>query len=253
MTEFSKTVRFDFPRIPIIGTLLLMISLINYPDLYTFLNDDKGKISIGVVTAIIVALGVAGICVTQLFSIAFFDFLFPIKRRIIENKENFKSSYEWFAHIQDEATLIDRKVHRAGDHDIDDRNCIKGVSHKQAHATLHALEMECREKSPAFGMQLEYYYSLYIFFITSAIFAAFMLLISSTSNWTEEYYAISVTSMVVDFIIVFLGVMGALRAREMKEYLRVTLFNHDRSFVLELLSKWFHCSFGTNKSANKVD
>jgi len=44
MGEFSKTIRFDFPRIPIIGTLLLIILLISYPDTTSsYLYDENEK------------------------------------------------------------------------------------------------------------------------------------------------------------------------------------------------------------------
>jgi len=174
---------------------------------------------------------------------------------MIEGRGNFKSSYAWFIHIQNEAILNDRKVKRLGEHNIDNRNSIKDLSHKQIHATLHALEMECREKSPAFGVQLEYYYSLYIFFFISAVLSGTILVVSFFSHWIFTHLSISNLSIptgaiVFNLLVATFGIMGAIRARKMKEYLRITLFNHDRSFVLSLLSKWFHCKFNENRDEN---
>ena len=240
--EFSKTVRFDFPRIPIVGTLGLIIILLSFKNVSSYLYGTDNQLSLGLLSAIIVCLGTAGITTAQLVSMVFFDLLFPIKK-LVSSPNGYKTSYEWFSHIQQEAKPKIRERDTISLHSIDNRQDIKKLNHKQIHATLHALEMECREKSPPFGVQLEYYYSLYIFFFVSAIFSAVIILISFLSGRLSLDLEFTDVIYYANFSILIFGFFGSIRARRMKEYLRITLFNHDRKFVLELLGRWYQCYF----------
>ncbi|MGV2871534.1 hypothetical protein [Colwellia sp. E150_009] len=241
--EFSKTVKFDFPRIPILGTLLLIITLMNYNDfILPFILDEKGKLSISVITAGILALGTAGISISHLISMLMFDLLFPIKKYFFRKQDqNYRASYQWFESIQEHAKPQIRASERGGEHYINNRLSIDKLNHKQVHATLHALEIECREKSPAFGVQLEYYYSMYIFFFMSSIFASLMLISGLYHLYVLDTVFIPYSMMFLDGVIVVVCMIGTVRSRKIKEHLRITLFNHDRELVVELLSKWYQC------------
>lgn len=241
--EFSKTLRFDFPRIPIIGVLLLGILLLNYPGLLIHFEDEKGKYSLGAMTAVILAMGTAGITCAQLVSLSAFDSFFRVKRKLLENGSNIRSSYDWLEHIQAQAEPVTRSQNRAGIHDIEMRISIKKMTPKQRHAALHALEMECRRISPVFGVQLEYYYSTYLFFFCSGAFAFGMLALGLWKETTNDSGP-SLGVLLFDFAAGTAAIAGTVATRRMAEYLRVILFNHDRKFALRLLSTWYQCRIG---------
>ncbi|WP_293267703.1 hypothetical protein [Neptunomonas sp.] len=242
--EFSKTVKFDFPRIPVLGTLLLIIAVINYYDLIMpYLFDEDQKPSLGLITAAIFSFGTAGVSISHLISMVMFDFLFPIKKFVLKSQDqNYRTSYQWFESIQKNSTPNVRISNRGNEHSISNRLSIDKLSNKQVHATLHALEIQCRENSPAFGIQLEYYYSLYIFFFMSALFTLFMLLTGFYYAHASQVYAVPYVVIIVDCIIILICSIGTVRARKIKEHLRIILFNHDRVLVVSLLKKWFQCN-----------
>lgn len=248
--EFSKTIRFDFPRIPIVGTVMLLILVLNLPEMAFYILDGEKKPIVGVIATFVIGLGTAGITVSQLVAVGFFDILFPIKRALMINRGDVKTSYEWFYHIQDEASPVERAQVRPGQHDLDCREDIKQLNHKQIHATLHALELECREVNPSFGVQLEYYYSMYIVFFVTAMFCSVLLMLAAASHYFGYFtLEFSNVGILIDFLLLGGGLGGAYRARKIKEYLRITLFNHDRKHVLALLGKWYQCHFGASLSA----
>jgi hypothetical protein len=251
--EFSKTVRFDFPRIPIVGTLLLMLVLLNVDDGHSVLLDKDGRLSMTTIAACVFGLGVAGITLIQLFSMMLFDPLFPVKRKLVADKKGFSSSYEWFQYLKDNAAPIPRAAGRNTDNNAEesledsdmlrDRRDIKVLSDQQVHATLHALEMECRATSPAFGVQLEYYYSIYVFFMASALTCLLFLLLMVLDGLVPTGVRFTEHAVYIDSALFLCGFLGAVRARRIKEYLRITLFNHQRSMVLTLLGSWYQCKF----------
>jgi hypothetical protein len=239
-TEFSKTLRFDFPRIPIIGMLLLFFLLLNYPNLLVHLEDDKGKYSIGTITVIVLALGTAGITLAQLISLSTLDSILPLKKRMLEQGENVRTSYDWLDHVQSQAKPIERAADRQGVHDIGKRVSIHKMTAKQRHATLHALEMECRKSNPAFGVQLEYYYSTYLVFFCTGLFCIFLLTFAvyrSANGISIPAWPILATNTIVAAA----AFAGTIATRRMAEYLRVLMLNHDRKSTLRLLSSWFQC------------
>jgi hypothetical protein len=251
--EFSKTIRFDFPRIPIVGTLLLMLVLLNVDDGHEVLLDKDARVSMTTVAACVFGLGVAGITLIQLFSMMFFDPLFPMKRKLVTDKKGFTSSYEWFQYLRDNAQPIPgaskRDSTKVGEEGIEDgellreRRDIKVLTNQQVHATLHALEMECRSTSPAFGVQLEYYYSIYVFFMASALTCVSFLFLVALDQVVPTGLKFTRHAAYVDALLFLCGFFGAVRARKIKEYLRITLFNHKRGLVLSLLGSWYQCTF----------
>ena len=253
VSEFSKTVRFDFPRIPVIGALLLLILLIiNYPGIYEFYRTSDGILIFAMITSSVLILGAAGISFAQVVSIATFNFLFKLKILAIAEKDGSMTSYEWFKQIQKDSTPISRRNSRTGVNvsdggkGVDGRRGINSLNSRKIHATLHALEMEIRVENAPFGVQLEYYYSLYLFFLTSAIFSfgiALLSLATLTSIPLSTHFAVGHTQIVLDLIIGLFGSFGAIKARRMKEFLRVLLFNANRVRVLQTLSRWFQCDF----------
>jgi len=143
-----------------------------------------------------------------------FDVLFPLKKIINKTDRNYRTSYQWFESIQEHSKPLERSSDRNGDHFFENRLSIDKLNHKQIHATLHALEIECREKSPAFGVQLEYYYSLYIFFFMSALYALLIL----TSDiyhfiFLDKQY-ISDFAMYLDITIVAVCLIGTYFVHE---------------------------------------
>jgi hypothetical protein len=240
--EFSKTVRFDFPRIPVAGTLGLLIIVISLPETVKLLLGNDGQVNLGLIAAAVGTFGVAGITWCQLVAMVLFDVLFPIKRAV-SSSEGWGTSYAWFAHLQQEAKPTLRTRQTGDAHNLDNRQDISDLHHKQVHAVLHALEMECREKSPAIGIQLEYYYSLYLFFFISASFSALMLMLEYLGPEVGINLRFSELACWLNLGVVGFCLLGAVRARRMKEYLRIMLFNHHRLFVLGLLGEWFQCHF----------
>ena len=92
VSEFSKTVRFDFPRIPVIGALLLLILIINYPGIYEFYRTSDGILIFAMITSSVLILGAAGISFAQVVSIAMFNFLFKLKILAIAEKDGSMTS-----------------------------------------------------------------------------------------------------------------------------------------------------------------
>jgi hypothetical protein len=240
MSQLSKTVKFDFPRIPVLGALFLIITIFNYKDfISTYLYDTNEQLSLSLIAAAIIALGTAGVSISHLISMVLFDALFWFKKTLIKRDMSYRASYQWLESIQEHSKPLERSSKRDGDHLFENRLSIDKLNHSQIHTTLQALEMECREKSPALGIQLEYYYSLYIFFFMSAMFSAAILSSQIFRYSLYEEKHLSYTSMLIDLLILVIGLFGAIKARRIKEHLRVTLFNHDRDYVLELLQKWY--------------
>src|SRR5690606_3763559 len=147
----SKTLRFDFPRVPVIGTIILIITLINIPEYVDHLCDINGKISIGVLTISTISLGVLGLLVAELFSLAGVKSLsalnkfekFLILKRTKEDKSSIRTGSQWFLQTQEVLSPAPRKQERIPGQKIEDRPTLHQLSPNQIHATLHALEMEC--------------------------------------------------------------------------------------------------------------
>jgi hypothetical protein len=241
--EFSKTLRFDLPRVPIVGLVLLAILSLNRPEFRAFFLDEGGRFSAGAVAVATAGLGVVGIVAFQLLSLVGLRVRIPLDTRIVQWGGRIRSSNEWLAALEREAIPVERRPERSNGHRIDHRLGLKVITRQQRHATLHALEMECRRKSPAFGVQLEYYYSMFIvLFCAAGLSGAFAVM-----GWWEVFascWSGPIATTLGDTAIFFVSIYGAVVARRMQEYLRVVLFNHDRLFALSLIGSWFHCRFG---------
>lgn len=242
MKEFSKTLRFDFPRIPVVGTLLLTIIAVNVDGVPDYFIKADGDLKLGLAAAAIVALGTAGITFCQLIGTLcspFPQFLSRVRR----TSRQCKWTDEWFLYLRREAIPVHRTRSTSGESSVDDRRDIRTLSSQEMKSTLHALEMECREKSPSFGIQLEYYYSMFVFFFLCAAASGVLLAVNVADRYSDWPIMFNAGAWYVDAGILLVGLGGAWRARAMQESLRITLFNQNRSFVLALLGGWYQCKF----------
>lgn len=246
--EYSRILKFDFPTIPVLGTLLMILILLNDKSLLTILINEKGKPEFSSVATCIVFLGTAGITLSQLISFSLFNRFFEFRYMILKSREeNFKdTTHEWFECLTSNMVPIERKVFRDGNHRIDNRRTIKNLSEGQVHATLHALEINSREKHPEIASQIEYFYSMYMIFSILSL-VSFMMPSVVVFNLLLDYFgadhifelSISLKMFIFDFFLSFMCASAAIQARRFKEHLRIKLLNSCRLDVVELLSKWF--------------
>lgn len=251
MNEFSKTLRFDFPRLPVIGTIIVLLALVNHPESISLLQDKEQRINLTAVAGSVLALGILGLLIAELFSLAttkansLFAAVLKNFPRLPHRKptpasKRVGNGFQWFEQTKSIATPVSRRRNSDPSHKPDHRVGLNQMTPNQAHAAIHALEMECREKSPAFGVQLEYYYSIFLFFFCALITSSAFLLesiihLAYGSNSTRP------AVLYFNFFVAVISYFGARSTRRMQEFLRVLLFNHDRSFSLGLIAKWFHC------------
>ena len=155
--EYSRTLKFDFPAIPILGSLLLLLILLNDKSLCWFLFDQNGVPIVSLLTTTLLFLGTAGLTISQLISFSCFDQFFELRHLLLKSKSNKFSdtTYEWFEILSKNLTPRIRKTSRGVHHKLGDRRALKDLSQGQIHATLHALEVSCRAKHPEIASQIE--------------------------------------------------------------------------------------------------
>ena len=242
MREFSKTLRFDFPRIPVVGTLMLTIVAVNVRGVVEYFIKADGDLKLGVVAAIVVALGTAGITCSQLIG----TLHSPIRTLSLRSRRKNKqcrSTWDWFLYLRNEARPVQRARTSSGDTSVSDRRDIRTLEAQEVKSTLHALEMECREKCPSLGVQLEYYYSMFLVFFLCSMTSAVLLVVAIADNYVDWPIKFNPGAAYADAAMLLVGMIGAKRTRAMQESLRITLFNQNRPFVLQLLGGWYQCRF----------
>lgn len=246
--EYSRILKFDFPTIPILGTLLLLLIFLNDSSLLRILMNEKGKPEFSSVATSIVFLGTAGITLSQLISFSLFNRFYQLKKLILSSKKhNLKDTgHEWFYNLTSNMVPIERKKIREGVHRMIDRRTINNLCDGQIDATLHALEINSRERHPEIASQIEYFYAMYIIFSILGL-AAFVIPFIVTVNSIFEHFgvkeilgiSISINMFFFDLILCCMCLSAAIQARRFKEHLRIKLLNSCRLEVIELLSKWF--------------
>lgn len=248
LKEYSRILKFDFPSIPILGSLLLLLIWLNDSRLIWFLLDKEGKPVVAVLTATVVILGAAGLFLSQLISFALFDQFFEIRHKILKSPRAVfnDTSEEWFTQVLSQLSLKSRKGNRDGDHCENRRRNIEDLSQGQKHAAIHALEVSLREKHPEIGSQIEHFYSMYVIFSILGLVSLIFSIIGMCNSVSEllgsdDIFDINIHTniVVVDIIFSLFCFISAVHARRFKEHLRIKIFNASRMDAIKLLSKWY--------------
>lgn len=259
--EYSRILKYDFPSIPILGSLLLLFIWINDPRLVWFMLNSDGKPEVSVVATTVIFLGTAGLFTSQLISFALFDQFFNIRHGIIKSpKKRFNdTTEEWFHHICRQLVPISREILRDGDHKEDSRRRLNDLSQGQVHAALHALEINCRDEQPELASQIEQFYSIYVTFSILGLTAVVFIIIYFINTVSSVIgggplidVLVSREVAVVDILICLGCFIAAIHARRFKEYLRLKLLNSSRLKAVECLSKWYQVELPTADSNGAV-
>ena len=259
--EYSRILKFDFPSIPILGSLLLLLVWLNDSRLIWFLLDENGKPIVSVVATTVIFLGTAGLFVSQLISFSLFDQFFEFRNRLIKShsKKFNGTTEEWFEHLCSELVPISREDRRDGDHSECDRQQLEQLSQGQIHAAIHALEINCREDHPELSSQIEQFYSMYVMFsvlgLVSAVFVLIFfwnLLISGIGSYATIDVEISSYIAVFDIVMLLGCFFAAIHARRFKELLRRKLLNSSRSKAVDLMSKWYQVKLSKSRIETSV-
>lgn len=246
--EYSRILRFDFPTIPILGSVLLTLVFFNDRSLVWFVFDAEGRPFVSVIAATVGFLGAAGITLSQLISFSFFDRFYGIKNWLLKSRHNGygDTANDWFRNLCEELVPRVRTTSRGENHSLHGRKRLKDLSPGQMQATIHALEVNCREKHPEISNQIEYFYSMYtIFSILGLMAVSFPLLVTLNLLLEKfgfaEFVELSISGkiFVIDLLVASMCVFAALHARRFKEHLRMKLLNSSRVHVIALLSTWF--------------
>ena len=240
--------RFDFPTIPILGSILLILILFNDHSLVWFIFDSQGRPKVSVIAATVGFLGAAGITISQLISFSFFDRFYGIRNWLLKSKHNGygDTATDWFRNLCEELVPRVRSVPRGGNHSLQERKRLRDLTPGQMQATIHALEVNCREKHPEIATQIEYFYSMYtIFSILGLLSISFPMLVTINAILQNFDFAkvveISINGdmFVIDLVVAAMCAFASLHARRFKEHLRMKLLNSSRLHVITLLSAWF--------------
>jgi hypothetical protein len=257
--EYSRILRFDFPTIPILGSVLLILVFFNDRSLVWFVFDSESRPLVSVIAATVGFLGAAGITLSQLISFSFFDRFYGIKNWLLKSRHNGygDTANDWFKNLCEELVPRIRAIPRGENHSLFERKRLKDLSPGQMQATIHALEVNCREKHPEIATQIEYFYSMYtIFSILGLMAVSFPLLVTvnsilGTFGFVELVdLSISGKVFVIDLVVATMCIFAALHARRFKEHLRMKLLNSSRVHVIALLSTWFQVDL-PSKSESK--
>ncbi len=257
--EYSRILKFDFPTIPILGSLLLILLIFNDRSIVSVLFDKDGRPMVSVIAACVAFLGIGGITVSQLISFSLFDRFFEFKHAILKTKNSHFSgtTYEWFDNLRKDLVPKERKNHRNNPHNLDDRKSLKDLSQGQIHSTLHALEISCREKHPEIASQIEYFYSMYLIFSIlglSAILFPFIVIINATLVYMQYSVLINLNisplMFFIDVMLFISCILASINARQFKEHLRMKLLNSCRIHVVEMLGDWFQVELRQDKKIN---
>ncbi|MBT9540140.1 hypothetical protein [Thiobacillus sp.] len=246
--EYSRILRFDFPTIPILGSVLLILIFFNDRSLVWFIFDTEGRPIVSVIAATVGFLGAAGITVSQLISFSFFDRFYGIKNWLLKSRHNSygDTANDWFRSLCEELVPRVRTVPRGDNHCLLERKRLRDLSPGQMQATIHALEVNCREKHPEISTQIEYFYSMYTIFSMLGLLAIslpFLVTVNLILNkfGFAEFVDLSISGkiFVFDLLVAVMCWLAALHARRFKEHLRMKLLNSMRVHVVTLLSSWF--------------
>lgn len=252
--EPSRVFKYDFPNIPILGSLLLLLIWLNDERLIWFLLDDKGKPIVSIIATTVIFLGTAGLFISQLISFVLFDNYFNLHHKLKKhpNKKFNKTSAEWFKHVAAELSPKYRKSDRLGDHNTVHRSDLKHLTQGQIHAVLHSLEINLRKRNPELASQMEHFYSIYITFsilsLASAAFAA-VFFANIALDIANQHIIIDIVisreKAIFNILLALTCIIGAIKARRFKELLRLKLLNSSRLEAIELISKWYQVELKT--------
>jgi len=245
--EYSRILRFEFPVIPILGGLLLVLLVINVPSAAPIFLNEHGKPAVATIATCAFLLGTAGFAVSQLVSFSFFDIFFVLRALMKSNTTRIEDrGSDWFEAIKKDLTPKLRKNPRREGHDERNRKSLGDLSASQVHSTMHALEINCRHKYPEIASQIEYFYSIYVIFSVFGLIALIFPVIGFSnfllvSSGRSEFWVLETPMKVflLDVIIFALCLLASMRARRFKERLRIKLLNSCRKDVIKLLSAWF--------------
>lgn len=249
MSKYPKMLVEDFPIIPILGSLLLILAYFNNVSLMTFMLSKDGTLMAPVIATIVVILGAGGLMASRLISFALFDGLFRLHNKLLDTRLTPLSdtSKGWFKQLIADMEPIERQIRRPGNHDVTRRRSVSKLTDEQIHGTVHALEIACRDKYPSIATQIDYFYSLYVIFSVVGLAAMSFLAVGIIDLFLLASGLPTIRTVppppaiyLADLVFGAALLAAAVRARRFKEQLRMKLLNSCRQTVIEMVSEWFH-------------